>query len=44
MITLLMLVGLAFAEPKLSEREIHLKYFKQVYGENFENLKDLKFW
>jgi|GEM_PF-7128466 len=44
MITLLMFIGLTFATPRMSEREIHLKYFKQVYGENFENLKDLKFW
>lgn len=44
MITVLMLIGLALATPRMSEREIHLKYFKQVYGENFEKLNDLKFW
>lgn len=44
MFIFLMMASMAFAAPKLSEREHHQKYFKRVYGENLESLKDLKLW
>lgn len=44
MISIFMIIGVALATPQMNEREIHLKYFKLAYGENYENLKDLKFW